>query len=227
MQKGDKTHKTEYVEALDLESAAAWTNTLNTKPDNITVVILVGTNDIRIVKSAAQCDKEHQSMTEKLNDLEIPHAIFQAPPIYAVQLKDRQLEREIVKFITRLESRLNADTLISMENLENDRSLIDKKRRNPPHPPLKPNRSNTYRKPPPKDQRTQYSRRPNNRRPNSRNGQQQCNHQPTKPNTTHPPATNKRRNHQNHAHSNRQVWRHSGDRRNWHQKSSENNRTGR
>ena len=127
MQKADRIYKTEYVEALDLESAAAWTNTLNTKPDNTTMVILVGTNDIRRGKSAAQCDKEHQSMTEKLNDLEIPHAIVQAPPIYAVQLTDRQLEREVVKFNTRLESRLNADTLISMEDLENDRSLIDKR----------------------------------------------------------------------------------------------------
>ena len=127
MQKPGRIYKTEYVEALDLESAAAWTNTINTKPDNTTVVILVGTNDIRRGKSAAQCDKEHQSITEKLNDLEIPHAIIQAPPIYAVQLKDRQLEREVVKFNTRLESRLNANTLISMEDLENDRSLIDKR----------------------------------------------------------------------------------------------------
>ena len=65
MQKVDTIYKTEYVEALDLESAAAWTNTLNTKLDNTTVIILVGTNDIRRGKSTAQCDTKNTNRWQK------------------------------------------------------------------------------------------------------------------------------------------------------------------
>ena len=60
-----------------------------------------------------------------MNNLGIRYAVVQAPPIYAVQFRHRYQEREVVKFNTKLEGRLK-DKLISMEELEDDRSLIDR-----------------------------------------------------------------------------------------------------
>ena len=126
LQKTNRPYKTEYIEAIDIASAISWAQSLDTKPTNTTVVLLVGTNDIRRGNSAAQCDHDHQEITDTLAKTGTAYAVVQAPPIYAVQMKNRYQEREVIKLNTRLEGRLK-DNLISLEELENDRSLMDKK----------------------------------------------------------------------------------------------------
>ena len=126
LQKENRPFKTEYIEAIDIASAKSWAESLDSKPDNTTVVLLVGTNDIRRGSSAAQCDHDHQEVTDILSNHGTAYAVIQAPLIYAVQLKNRYQEREVIKLNTRLEGR-HKDNLISMEDLENDRSLMDKK----------------------------------------------------------------------------------------------------
>ena len=125
-QKTNRPFKTEYIEAIDIASAISWAQSLDTKPTNTTVILLVGTNDIRRGSSAAQCDHDHQEITDTLANTGTAYAVVQAPPIYAVQMKNRYQEREVIKLNTRLEGRLK-DNLISLEDLENDRSLMDKK----------------------------------------------------------------------------------------------------
>ena len=126
LQKENRPFKTEYIEAIDIASAKSWAESLDSKPDNTTVVLLVGTNDIRRGSSAAQCDHDHQEVTDILSNHGTAKAVIQAPPIYAVQLKNRYQEREVIKLNTRLEGR-HKDNLISLKDLENDRSLLDKK----------------------------------------------------------------------------------------------------
>ena len=126
LQKTNRPYKTEYIEAIDIASAISWAQSLDTKPTNTTVVLLVGTNDIRRGSSAAQCDHDHQEITDTLANTGTPYAVVQAPPIYAVQMKNRYQEREVIKLNTRLEGR-HKGNLISLEELENDRSPMDKK----------------------------------------------------------------------------------------------------
>ena len=126
LQNTNRPYKTEYIKAIDIVSAISWAQSLDTKPTNTTVALLVGTNDIRHGSSAAHCDHEHQEITDTLANTGNAYAVVQAPPIYAVQLKNRYQEREIIKLNTRLDGR-HKDNLISLEELENDRSLMDKK----------------------------------------------------------------------------------------------------
>ena len=135
LQTVDRMFKTDYIEAVDLDSATTWIETIEAKPDNTTVTLLVGTNDIRRGKNATLCDQEHQLITDTMNNLGIQYVVVQAPPIYAVQLRHRHQEREVVKFNTK-------------HGRTWRRPLPDRqKRRNTPNTTIEPNGSNPYRKP--------------------------------------------------------------------------------
>ena len=86
LQKANRPYKTEYIEAIDIASAISWAQSLDTKPTKTTVVLLVGTNDIRRGSSAAQCDHDHQEITDTLANTGTAYAVVQAPLIYAVQM---------------------------------------------------------------------------------------------------------------------------------------------